>query len=321
MKTIDIIVPCFNEEDSVRVFFNEINNVMTDFADRFSWKIIFIDDGSSDGTMREIHALRHTENIERVNYISFARNFGKEAALYAGFENSSADYVIVMDADLQHPPALIPEMIETVEEGEFDCVGARRVSRKGEGIIKSLFSSAFYYVINWATGMNLVPGMTDFRIMKRNVVDAIVSMHERERFIKGLYSWVGFRTKWIEYENVERVHGKSKWSFKSLWNYAKSGFIAFAVTPLRGVVYLGMLVVFASFVYGVRLYWMSVTGLRPWQDTTTIILLLLFIGGTIITVLGLIGEYIARIYMETKQRPIYIARESSLEKNSDKYIV
>lgn len=317
MKTIDIIVPCFNEEDSVRAFFNEINNVMTDFESRFSWKIIFIDDGSSDGTMKEIHALRHTENVECVNYISFARNFGKEAALYAGFENSTADYVIVMDADLQHPPALIPEMIETVEKGEFDCVGARRVSRKGEGIIKSLFSSAFYYVINWATGMNLVPGMTDFRIMKRNVVDAIVSMHERERFIKGLYSWVGFKTKWIEYENIERVHGKSKWSFRSLWNYAKSGFIAFAVTPLRGVVYLGMLVVFASFVYGVRLYWMSVTGLRPWQDTTTIILLLLFIGGTIITVLGLIGEYIARIYMETKQRPIYIARESSLEKNSE----
>lgn len=311
MKTIDIIVPCFNEEDSVRAFFNEINNVMTDFEGRFSWKIIFIDDGSRDGTMREIHDLRSPENKEHVNYISFARNFGKEAALYAGFENSTADYVIVMDADLQHPPTLIPEMIETVEEGEFDCVGARRVSRKGEGIIKSLFSSAFYYVINWATGMNLVPGMTDFRIMKRNVVDAIVSMHERERFIKGLYSWVGFRTKWIEYENVERVHGKSKWSFKSLWNYAKSGFIAFAVTPLRGVVYLGMLVVFASFVYGVRLYWMSVTGLRPWQDTTTIILLLLFIGGTIITVLGLIGEYIARIYMETKQRPIYIVRESS----------
>ena len=311
MKTIDIIVPCFNEEDSVRAFFNEINIVMTDFEGRFSWKIIFIDDCSSDGTMREIHNLRSPENKERVNYISFARNFGKEAALYAGFENSTADYMIVMDADLQHPPALIPEMIETVEEGEFDCVGARRVSRKGEGIIKSLFSSAFYYVINWATGMNLVPGMTDFRIMKRNVVDAIVSMRERERFIKGLYSWVGFKTKWIEYENIERVHGKSKWSFKSLWNYAKSGFIAFAVTPLRGVVYLGMLVVFASFIYGVRLYWMSVTGLRPWQDTTTIILLLLFIGGTIITVLGLIGEYIARIYMETKQRPIYIERESS----------
>ena len=314
MKTIDIIVPCFNEEDSVRAFFDEIKKVMTGFEDQLSWKIIYIDDGSSDGTMREIHALKHIENGEHVKYVSFARNFGKEAALYAGFEKSEGDYVIVMDADLQHPPALIPEMIKTVEEEDFDCVGARRISRKGEGIIKSLFSSAFYYVINWATGMNLVPGMTDFRIMKRNVVDAIVSMRERERFIKGLYSWVGFKTKWIEYENVERVHGKSKWSFKSLWNYAKSGFIAFAVTPLRSVVYLGMLVVFASFIYGVRLYWMSVTGLRLWQDTTTIILLLLFIGGTIITVLGLIGEYIARIYMETKQRPIYIVRESSDDK-------
>lgn len=321
MKTMDIIVPCFNEEESVRPFYYKLNEVFGGLDVKYDRRIIFIDDGSTDGTMREIRSMEEESGgrneSSRIKYVSFARNFGKEAALYAGFEKSTADYVIVMDADLQHPPELIPEMISIIEGGEFDCVGARRVSRKGEGVIKSLFSSAFYYVINWVTGMNLVPGMTDFRIMKRSVVKALVSMQERERFIKGLYSWVGFRTRWIEYENVERAHGKSKWSLKSLWNYAKSGFIAFAVTPLRGVVYLGMLVVLMSFIYGIRLYYMSVTGVRPWQDTTTIILLLLFIGGVIITVLGLIGEYIARIYMETKQRPIYIERESNLPEEVD----
>ena len=312
MKNIDIIVPCYNEEDSIQPFYDEIKKTFDAIPTVSSFRVIFIDDGSTDRTVSVIKGLEEEYGAEKISYISFARNFGKEAALYAGFQNSTADYVIVMDADLQHPPALIPEMIRKMDEEDLDCVGARRVSRKGEGVIKSIFSSGFYYVINWLTGMNLVPGMTDYRIMKKMVVDALVSMQERERFIKGLYSWVGFRTAWIDYENVERVHGKSKWSLKNLWNYAKSGFIAFAVTPLRGVVYLGMLVVFVSFIYGINLYRMSVIGIRPWKDTTTIILLLLFIGGVIITVLGLIGEYIARIYMETKQRPIYIKRDSNI---------
>ena len=308
MKSLDLIVPCFNEEASIRPFYDEISRVFAPLSE-IQWRVLFIDDGSGDGTMAEIKGLLAEHGKEKVGYVSFARNFGKESALYAGFINSSAEYVVVLDADLQHPPTLIPKMFEKMEKEDLDCVGARRVSRKGEGVIRSFLSSAFYYVINWATGMHLVPGMTDFRLMKRRVVDSIVSMQERERFIKGIYSWVGFRTGWIEYENVERAHGKSKWSLKNLWNYAKSGFIAFAVTPLRGVVYLGMIVVLLSFVYGVRLYWQSSTGIRPWQDTTTIILLILFIGGVIITVLGLIGEYIARIYMETKQRPIYIERD------------
>ncbi len=310
MKTLEIIVPCYNEEESIEPFYNELSKVVSAIGDKYDTNIIFIDDGSQDDTLSVIKRLAAEKNVK---YISFARNFGKEAALYAGLQKSKAEFVIVMDADLQHPPKLIVDMIKIIETEGCDCVGARRVTRKGEPAIKSLLSKSFYYVINMVTGMRLVPGMTDFRIMKRKVVDAIVSMQERERFIKGIYSWVGFYTKWIEYENVERIHGKSKWSIKGLWSYAKSGFIAFATTPLRGVIYLGMIVVAASIVYAIKLLHQTLSGIRLWQDTTTIILLLLFLGGVIISVLGIIGEYIARIYMETKSRPIYIQRETNIE--------
>jgi glycosyltransferase involved in cell wall biosynthesis len=221
-----------------------------------------------------------------------------------------------MDADLQHPPALLIEMFRLLESGEYDCAGARRVDRQGESRIKSFFSSRFYNVINWVTGMHLVPGMTDYRLMRREVVEAIVSMREKERFTKGIYSWIGFRTKWIEYRNVERAAGESKWSMKGLWNYAKSGFIAFAVAPLRGVIYLGMITVLVAFIYAVRVLVQAFSGARVWQDTTTIILLLLFFSGVIITILGIIGEYIARVYLEVKNRPIYITRETNIGNKS-----
>ncbi|WP_026488642.1 glycosyltransferase family 2 protein [Butyrivibrio sp. XBB1001] len=311
-KSIDIVVPCFNEQDCIKAFVIAINQEVQK-NNNFYWKIIFIDDGSSDHTLDEIKRCSNLyEEIIPIKYISFARNFGKEAALYAGLQKSDADYTIVMDADLQHPPMLISEMLKLLECEDYDCIGARRISRKGEPFIKSILSRGFYYVINWFTGMQLVPGMTDYRVMKRRVVKAIASMPERERFIKGIYSWVGFKTKWIEYENVERLHGTSKWSIKGLWNYAKSGFIAFATTPLRGVIYLGMMAVLASMVYAIKLLKDTLSGARQWQDTTTIILLVLFFGGITITVLGIIGEYIARIYMEVKERPIYITRESNL---------
>lgn len=315
MKTIEIIVPCFNEEECVHSFIESISEVMDALDKDYDWSIVFVDDGSYDKTLEVIKSYISEEqrNAEKIKYISLARNFGKEGAMYAGLEKSTADCVIVMDADLQHPPKLIPEMLEVLENEDYDCVGTRRVSRLGEPFVKSVLSRWFYHVINWITGMGLVPGMTDYRAMKRKVVNAIVSMSERERFTKGIYSWIGFRTKWIEYENVERSHGVSKWSIKSLMSYAGSGFIAFATTPLRGVVYLGMIVVLMSFIYGIKLYIQVKSGSRIWYDTTTIILLLLFIGGVIITILGLVGEYIARIYMEVKGRPIYIERETNIK--------
>lgn len=313
MQSIDIIVPCYNEEASIAPFYTEVSKVLANVSQDYFCRILFVDDGSSDDTMTEIHKLVDMAGGDRIKYISFSRNFGKESALYAGLSNSNADYCVVMDADLQHPPELITEMLAEIASGDCDCVGARRTSRNGEPVIRSFFSRGFYYVINWATGMHLVPGMTDFRIMKRKVVNAIISMGESERFIKGIYSWVGFKTRWIEYKNVERTYGQSKWSFRGLWNYAKSGFIAFAVTPLRGVVYMGMLAVLAALVYAVKLWHDLHVHARHWEDTTTIIILMLFLGGVIITVLGLIGEYIARIYMEVKHRPIYIERESNLD--------
>ena len=314
MKKIDIVIPCYNESACVKMIFIKINELFCNKLLDVQWAIYYIDDGSTDTTLSEIKKLKEVYGSDKIKYISFARNFGKEAAIYAGLEKSTGDYVALMDADLQHPPELLIQMVQILESGEYDCAAARRVSRTGEPPIRSAFSKAFYHAINWATGMHLVPGMTDYRLMKRSVVEAVVSLRERERFIKGIYSWVGFNTKWIEYENVERVAGKSKWSFGGLWNYAKSGFIAFAVTPLRGVIWLGMIVVLLSLVYGISVLASSISGVRVWKDTTTIILLLLFIGGSIITILGVIGEYLARIYMEVKDRPIYIEKETNIEK-------
>ncbi|WP_102343358.1 glycosyltransferase family 2 protein [Galactobacillus timonensis] len=314
MKAIDLIVPCFNEEECIDLFYQAVSDVFTKQLPNYAWRILFVDDGSSDHTLEKIKSLSETRGSNQIAYISFARNFGKEAAIYAGLENSTADYIAVMDVDLQHPPGLLPKMVKCLESGEYDCAGARRVSRCGEAPVRSMFSSLFYYVIHYITKMDFVPGMTDYRLMKRDVVDAIVSLHEHERFIKGIYAWVGFRTKWIDYENVERSVGKTKWSFKGLWGYAKSGIIAFNVEPLRGIIWLGVFVVIASLVYFFRVLYQTTNGLRKWTDSITLILLLLFFSGVIITTLGIIGEYIARVYLEVKNRPIYICRESNLQK-------
>lgn len=313
MNKIDIVIPCFNESKCVELIYNALKDLFSTELKAYEWSVLYIDDGSQDDTLERIVKLAGMDG-SNVRYISFARNFGKESAIYAGLENADGDYVALMDADLQHPPHLLVEMLHAIEVEGYDCATARRVNREKESKIRNFFSNAFYHTINWATGMKLAPGMTDYRLMKKQVADAIVSMREHERFIKGIYSWIGFKSKWVEYENVERADGDSKWNYKSLWNYAKTGIIAFAVSPLRAVIYFGFLVIGISFVYAVRLFLMSISGARPWQDTTTIILLLLFLGGVIILLLGVIGEYLARIYMEVKNRPIYIAKEKKLEK-------
>lgn len=297
----------------VELIYNALKNLFSSELKAYEWSVLYIDDGSQDDTLERIVKLAGISG-SNVRYISFARNFGKESVIYAGLENAGGDYVALMDADLQHPPYLFVEMLHAIEVEGYDCATARRVNREKESKIRNFFSNAFYHTINWATGMKLAPGMTDYRLMKKQVADAIVSMREHERFIKGIYSWIGFKSKWVEYENVERADGDSKWNYKSLWNYAKTGIIAFAVSPLRVVIYFGFLVIGISFVYAVRLFLMSISGARPWQDTTTIILLLLFLGGVIILLLGVIGEYLARIYMEVKNRPIYIAKDKKLEK-------
>lgn len=314
-KTIELIVPCYNEEKCVGLFYNRIKEVFAEMPG-FDFIITYIDDGSKDRTMEEIKRVVIQADAGKVQYISLSRNFGKEAALYAGLSNCTGDYVAVLDADLQHPPELLKEMVAAIEEEGYDCASARRVSRKGEPVIRSLFSRAFYHVINHLTVIDLMPGSTDYRLMKREVVDSIVSITEKERFTKGIYAWVGYKNKWIEYENVERAAGKTTWNFWGLVRYAYSGFIAFATTPLRGVIWMGMFVVLVSVIYAIRIY-IGALG-APLDSRTgysTIIILILFFGGVVITILGMIGEYLARIYMEVKNRPIYLARETNIEQD------
>lgn len=305
MRSLEIIVPCYNEAECVEAFYKSIKETFC--ALPINWSIIYVDDGSKDDTLRLIKCLAETAE-GKVKYISFSRNFGKEAAIYAGFSYATADYVVLMDADLQHPPALLPQMIQALDEG-YDCCGARRVTRAGEPKLRSLFSRGFYRIINHITDMQLVQGGSDFRMMRLPVIKAIVAMQERERFIKGILSWVGFKTKWIEYENVERAAGTTKWSFRALARYAVSGFFAFATAPLRFAVWLGMAIDVVTVVSAIVFLIRSLLYHGPRTGYSTIVLLIAFFGGTIIFLLGVIGEYLARLYNESKKRPIFIAKE------------
>ena len=305
MKKLEMVVPCYNEAENISALYDSVVSVFVSVKE-YSWSIFFVDDGSSDATVQEIKKLRE-KDPDHIDYLSFARNFGKEAAIYAGLQNSTGDLVALMDADLQHPPALLPEMLKGIEEG-YDCCGARRVSRKGEPPIRSLFSKLFYRFINRVTSMQLVPGGSDYRVMTRQMVNAVLKLTERERFIKGILSWVGFKTKWIPYENVERHAGKTKWSFAGLSRYALNGFVAFATTPLRVVVYMGTIITILSLAYAIYSFIIALNPEAPRTGFATIIILILFLGGVIITILGVIGEYIARIYLELKRRPIYIEK-------------
>lgn len=314
MKTVEMIVPCYNEEECIALFYARVCEVFENLKEH-RFIITYIDDGSKDGTLDEIKKLVKTAEKGRVQYLSFSRNFGKEAAIYAGLSKSTGDYVTIMDADLQHPPELLADMLDAIEKEGYDCASARRISRKGEPPVRSAFSKAFYRLISKVTAIELVPGSTDYRLMKRKVVEAVVSMPEYERFTKGLYAWAGYKNKWIEYKNVERAGGKSKWSFWGLLRYAYSGFISFATTPLRGVVYVGILTVLASIAGAI---YILIGAINSGGDNRTgyasIMILMLFLGGVIITILGMIGEYLARIYMEVKRRPIYFERESNIDK-------
>lgn len=311
-KTVDIIVPCYNEEDVLNLFFTETEKVINKI-ENYSFRYIFVDDGSRDKTLSILKTL--ASKTANVFYISFARNFGKEAAMYAGFKNSTGDYVIVMDADLQHPPAMIPDMIKGIEEG-YDCCAARRTSRTGESRIRSAFSRMFYRLSNRFTDISLVQGAVDFRIMSRQMVDAVLALSEVQRFSKGIFAWVGFDTKWLPYENVERPLGKTKWSFWGLFKYAIDGITAFSIAPLRMVSALGFLISLFAFIYIViTLVQTCIFGIDVPGYVTTLCAVL-FLGGIVELSVGILGEYIGHIYMESKSRPIYIAKQTNL--NSDK---
>ena len=317
MKTIELIVPCYNEEKCVALFYDAIVEVFKELCG-YRFVITYVDDGSKDNTLNEIKKVVSAAETGTVQYISLSRNFGKESAIYAGLSKSKGDYVALMDVDLQHPPKLLAKMIDAVENEGYDRATARRVSRKGEPLIRSVFSKAFYHIINHVTVIDLISGSTDYCLMKRNVVESIVSMGERERFTKGIYAWVGFKNKWIEYENVERAAGKTKWNIRGLFHYAYSGFVAFATTPLRGIIYLGILITIAAFIYAFSIGFAAYRNpMAPRNGYATIMITMLFLGGVIITTLGMIGEYLARIYMEVKNRPIYIERETNINSENE----
>ena len=307
MDLLSIVVPCYNEEESVKLFLSEIQSILADY----NFEVIFVNDGSSDNTLDVIKDL--ADSNSNVKYISFSRNFGKESAIYAGLSNANGDLVCLMDADLQHPPRLIPEMIESICAGEADVVAARRTSRKGESRVKSFFSHMFYKVFNRISQITLVEGATDFRVMKRIVVDAVLDLPEYNRFSKGLFQWVGFETKWIAYENVERVAGESAWSFRQLVRYSVEGVVAFTTIPLTIVIFLGTILSVVAFLYMLFIIIKYLIYSDPVQGFATTMSVILLLGGIQLLSIGALGKYLEKTYTETKKRPIYIVRESNID--------
>ena len=312
MKMISIIVPCFNEEESLPYCYAEVTKVLNgenELRGKYTYELIFVDDGSTDRTRQILRAIECKD--KHVVYMSFARNFGKEAAMYAGLCNARGDYVAVMDADLQDPPSLLPEMVKLLEEEEYDCVATRRMDRKGEPRVRSWFARQFYKLINRFSDADIVDGARDFRLMKREMVEAIVAMGEYNRFSKGIFGWIGFKTKWLAYENKERIAGQTKWSFWKLFRYAIDGIISFSLAPLNIASLLGFVMTVLSCLALIFIIVRRLIFGDPVAGWASTICVIIFIGGLQLAVLGIIGQYLAKTYMETKGRPHYIIAESS----------
>lgn len=303
---ISLIIPCFNEELSLPILRKALNAVRTECA-RYDFEFIYVDDGSKDGTLRLLEAFAAEDPT--VHYISFSRNFGKEAAMYAGLSEARGDWTGILDADMQDPPSLLPRMFDVLEGGTVDMVATRRVTRAGEPKIRSFFARCFYRLINHMTDVEIVDGVRDFRLMTRQVVDAVLSLSERQRFSKGIFSWVGFRTHWIEYENVARAAGETKWSFWKLFKYAVEGIVAFTTVPLRLATFTGFIVSAAAFLYMVYYVIRTLAFGIALKGYPSLLAFILFLGGITLLALGILGEYLARTYMEVKHRPLFIVRK------------
>ena len=307
---LSLVVPCYNEEAAIPIFYEEALKSVEGIIGEIDIEFCFVDDGSSDNSLAEIKKLR--ERDERVHYVSFSRNFGKEAALFAGLEKAKGDFVATMDVDLQDPPYLLPEMYHTIiaEDSDYDCVATRRVTRKGEPAIRSFFARLFYKLINRMSSTEIVDGARDYRFMKRKMVDAILSDREYNRFTKGIYSWVGFKTKWIEFENVERSAGETKWSFWKLFLYSIEGILAYSTTPLSISSILGIVFCIVGFIAMIFIFIRAMLFGDPVAGWPSLVCIIVFLGGIQLLCLGIIGLYISKIYLETKKRPIYIVRDS-----------
>ena len=311
MKKISVIVPCYNEQEAIPFFYDEIVKISKIMENDAEFEYLFINDGSKDKTINVLRELAKRD--ERVKYVSFSKNFGKEAAMYAGLEKSSGDYIAVMDVDLQDPPELLVQMFQDLESGEYDCVATRRVSRKGEPPIRSLFAKLFYSMINKISKTEIVDGARDYRLMTRQMVDAILEVKEYNRFSKGIFSWVGFNTKWLEYENVERRAGETKWSFWKLLKYSLDGIVAFSTVPLSIASILGLLLCFIAFVLIIVIVVKTLAFGDPVAGYPSLMCVILFVGGVQLFYMGILGKYLSKTYLETKKRPIYLVKEENID--------
>lgn len=316
---LSIVVPCYNEQEGLPIFVNALNEACAQLMSRENGpstiELIFVDDGSSDSTLHVMKELgTHGDLLFAIRWISFSRNFGKEAALFAGLEAAHGENVATMDVDMQDPPLLLPVMWDAMQTGDWDCIAARRENRRGEPPLRSAFARLFYKIINKLSDADIVDGARDFRLMSRQVVDAVLSMKERNRFTKGIYGWVGFRTKWIAYENVERAAGTSKWNFWSLAKYAIEGIVAFSTAPLGIASFLG--IAFCILALGFALFVFARAALfsDPVAGWPSLMVVILLMGGVQLLCLGIVGRYLANIYIEAKHRPVYLVRETSDEK-------
>ncbi len=312
-EKISVIVSCYNEQESIPYFYEEITKISKKMKD-LDFEYLFVNDGSKDNTLKIVKEL--AEKDDRVKYVSFSRNFGKEAAMYAGLKYADGDYITLMDADLQDPPALLPEMYRLIKEEGYDSVGTRRVTRKGEPPIRSFFARCFYKLINKMSKVEMVDGARDYRLMTRQVVDSITSLEEYNRYSKGLFSFVGYNTKWLEYENIERVAGETKWSFWKLFKYAIEGIVAFTTVPLSIASIFGILFCFFALVAIILIIIRTCCFGDPVAGWPSLVCIILMVSGVQLLCLGIMGQYLAKTYLETKKRPVYIVKETN--KKGDK---
>jgi len=316
MELLSVVVPAYNEQEAVPIFYGELVKTAGKLKaeDDIDVELLFIDDGSKDNTLEEIMKLRQSD--KRVRYVSFSRNFGKEAAIFAGLENSRGDYIVTMDADLQDPPALLPQMIEAIKKEGYDSAATRRVTRKGEPPVRSFFARCFYKLINRMSNADIVDGARDYRMMTRKMADAIISMKEYNRFTKGIYGWIGFKTRWFEYENVERVAGETKWSFWKLFGYAIDGIVGFSTAPLSIATYFGIFMAFVAFILIIFIIVKKLVFGDPTSGWSSMVCILLMLSGIQMFCMGIVGQYLSKTYLETKRRPIYIAAKTSEEEEA-----
>ena len=318
METISIIIPCYNEEEAIPVYYETMVRQMDEMEEqqKVQFELIFVDDGSKDHSLFEMRRLAQKDM--RCRYLSFSRNFGKEAAMYAGLQAAKGDYVTVMDVDLQDPPSLLPKMYEMLQSGTCDCVAARRSSREGEGKIKSFLSNAFYGVINRLSKTEIVSGARDYRLMSRKMVDAVLEMSEYNRFSKGIFGWIGFRTCWLPYKNIERVAGETKWNFWSLFKYSIEGIVGFSTQPLVMAALAGVIFCLAAFVGIIFVVVRALIFGDPTAGWPSMVCIMLLCSGVQLFCLGIVGEYLAKTYLEVKHRPIYITRETEQDRDERK---